>query len=160
MAVFNKNSLSQISGFDNQIIAGELVYQQQTYWNLHFAMDTVPMDLTGCVIDAQIIRRQLENVVDTRNGLTFNIKDYNPQPAPIPLEIGNLDELGGTFTLLLNDSTWDLIASDPELEIGDVNGIGFSGRIKITFPEVGTTPVNDMIIFLFFIVRSDGVVKY
>jgi len=34
MAVFNKSSLTQVSGFDNPIIAGELVYQQQTFWNL------------------------------------------------------------------------------------------------------------------------------
>jgi hypothetical protein len=33
MAIFNKNTLRQVSGFDNQIIAGELVYNQATYWN-------------------------------------------------------------------------------------------------------------------------------
>lgn len=58
MAVFNKNTLTQVSGFDNQIIAGELVYQQQTYWNLTLS----GVDLTDATIDAQIIRRQLSNV--------------------------------------------------------------------------------------------------
>jgi len=52
-----------------------------------------------------------------------------------------------------------LIASDPELNIADVNGIGYSGRIKISFPTDGTTPAEDIIIFLLFIVRSDGIVK-
>ena len=31
MAIFNKNTLQQVSGFDNEIIAGELVYNQKTY---------------------------------------------------------------------------------------------------------------------------------
>ncbi len=45
MAVFNKNSLYQISGFNNPIIAGELVWEQQTYWNLVFtnSVSTAPV---------------------------------------------------------------------------------------------------------------------
>jgi len=42
MAVFNKDTLTQVSGFDNPIIAGELVYNQQTYWNLAFTTAGVP----------------------------------------------------------------------------------------------------------------------
>lgn len=161
MAVFNKNSLAQISGFDNQIIAGELVYDQATYWNLEFSAGDplVPINLTGAVIDAHIIRRQLENVQDSRTGLTFDISNYVPTPSPISLPIQNRDNVTGTFTLVIDDNTWNLIGSDPEFAIDDVNGIGFSGRIKISFPQSGSTPPNDMIIFLFFIVRSDGVFK-
>lgn len=47
MANFSKNTLTQISGFDNPIIAGELVYAQKTVWNLTFSADGVPVDLTG-----------------------------------------------------------------------------------------------------------------
>jgi len=159
MAVFNKNSLSQISGFDNQIIAGELVYDQATYWNLAFAVSDIPLDLTGAIIDAHIIRRQLTNVQDSRNGLTFDISDFVPTPAPVTLPIVNRDNITGVFTLVIDDQTWNLIGTDPEFAINDVNGIGFSGRIKISFPQSGSTPPNDMIIFLFFIVRSDGVFK-
>jgi len=159
MAVFNKNSLTQVSGFDNQIIAGELVYQQQVYWNLAFAQDITPIDLTGCTIDAQIIRRQLENVQDTRNGLTFDISNYTASPTPVDLTIANGNDLGGSFTLVIDDATWGLIGSDPQFDIDDNNGIGFSGRIKISFPAVGSNPPNDMIVFLFFIVRSDGIVR-
>ena len=32
MAIFNKNTLAQVSGFDNPILAGELVWNQQTYY--------------------------------------------------------------------------------------------------------------------------------
>lgn len=159
MAVFNKNTLTQISGFDNQIIAGELVYQQKTYWNLSFAQNDAPIDLTGATIDAQIIRRQLSNVRDSRYGLTFDIADYTPTPDPIPLTIENRNDEGGSFTLVIDDDAWDLIAGQTELDINSINGAGYSGRIKIGFPASGSTPANDMIIFLLFIVRSDAIIN-
>lgn len=159
MAVFNKNSLAQVSGFDNPIIAGELVYQQKTFWNLDFTNNGVVVPLTGATIDAQIIRRRLSNVHDSRYGLTFDISDYTPTPTPISLSIENLDEAAGTFTLVIDDDTWLAVANDPDLDIANVNGAGFSGRIKISFPAVGSTPAQDTIIFLLFIVRSDGVVN-
>lgn len=162
MAVFNKNTLTQVSGFDNPIIAGELVWNQRTFWNLTLtAEDNItPVDLTGATIDAQIIRRTLSNVKDTRYGLTFDIGDYTPTPDPVPLSISNRDDAAGSFTLLIDDSSWGLIASDPGLQINSVNGIGFSGRIKISFPGVGVVvPPEDNIIFLLFLIRSDAIVK-
>jgi len=161
MAVFAKNTLTQVSGFDNQIIAGELVYQQQTFWNLTLASDGIPVDLTDATIDAQIIRRKLSNVQDTRYGLSFDISDYVPTPDPISLTITNVNEATGQFTLVIDDSAWDLVVSpnDPDLDIASINGAGFSGRIKISFPAVGTTPANDLIIFLLFLVRSDAIVN-
>jgi len=159
MAVFNKNTLTQVSGFDNQIIAGELVYQQRTYWNLTLANDGVPINLSTATINAQIIRRQLSNVRDSRYGLAFDIADYTPTPTPIPLTITNISNATGTFTLVIDNAAWNLIASDPELNINDVDGVGFSGRIKISFAAAGSTPANDLVIFLLFLVRSDAIVK-
>jgi len=159
MAVFNKNTLTQVSGFDNQIIAGELVYQQRTYWNLSFAQDGSPIDLTGATINAQIIRRQLSNVRDSRYGLTFDITDYNPTPTPVTLTIENRNNTGGSFTLVIDDTAWDVIAGQSDLDISSINGAGYSGRIKIGFPASGPTPANDMIIFLLFIVRSDAIIN-
>lgn len=159
MAVFNKNSLTQVSGFDNPIIAGELVYQQQTFWNLAFTNGSSPVDLTGATIDAQIIRRQLSNVHDSRYGLTFDIADYTPTPTPIPLTITNRVDAAGTFTLVIDSDAWDLVDSDAQMEINSINGAGFSGRIKVSFPQQGSTPPEDNIIFLLFIVRSDGIIK-
>ena len=159
MAVFNKNTLTQVSGFDNPIIAGELVYQQQTYWNLAItAEDGSAVDLTDATIDAQIIRRQLSNVKDTKYGLSFDIANYTPTPIAIPLSITNRNDAEGAFTLLIDDNSWDLVDTDTQLAINSNNGAGFSGRIKISFPVSGTTPAEDNIIFLLFIVRSDGVV--
>lgn len=159
MARFSKNTLTQISGFDNQIIAGELVYDQSTYWNLTLQIDDVAVDLTGAEIDAQIIRRRIENVKDTRYGLSFDIFDYTPAPDPIDLTITNRADTVGLFTLVINDDTWGLVADDVGLDISSVNGVGYSGRIKIRFPQQGSTPPQDWVIFLFFIVRSDGVIN-
>ena len=161
MAVFNKNSLTQVSGFDNPIIAGELVWQQKTFWNLALTGEdnVTPVNLTDAVIDAQIVRRTLSNVKDTRYGLSFDISDYTPAPTPVPLSIVNRDDAAGTFTRVMDDTSWGLIATDPEMKIDSVNGAGFSGRIKISFPATLTTPEEDIVIFLLFIVRSDGIVK-
>jgi len=161
MAVFNKNTLTQVSGFDNPIIAGELVYEQQTFWNITLTAEdgTSPVNLTGATIDAQIVRRQLSNVQDTRYGLSFDIGNYTPTPTPIPLTITNRDDDAGSFTLIIDDSSWDLVDTDTQMDISSVNGAGFSGRIKISFPQLGSQPAEDNIIFLLFLVRSDGIVK-
>lgn len=163
MAVFNKNSITQVSGFDNPCITGELVYQQKTFWNLTLtAEDGVsPVSLLGATINAQIIRRTLTNVQDSRYGLSFDIGDYTPTPTPIPLTVTNINTTAGSFTLLIDDTSWLAVASDPSLAIDSVNGAGFSGRIKISFPSSGggLIPAEDNIIFLLFIVRSDAIVK-
>ena len=153
MAIFNKNTLAQVSGFDNPILAGELVWDQQTYWNLSFTSLGLPFDLTGATLDAQIVRRELSNIVDTRNGLTFDIADYNPAPAAIPLTVTNIDAAAGTCTLVIDAGAWSLMSNDPELEINAQNPVGYSGRVKVSFAASGSTPADDMIIFLLFIVQ-------
>jgi hypothetical protein len=160
MAVFSKNTITQVSGFDNPCIAGELVYDQATYWNLTLNDEGGnPVNLTGATIDAQIIRRTLTNVQDTRYGLSFDIGNYTPTPTAIPLSITNRSDSTGSFTLLIDSNAWGLLTSDDQMAINSVNGAGFSGRIKISFPVNGATPAEDNIIFLLFLVRSDGIVK-
>jgi hypothetical protein len=159
MAIFNKNTLAQVSGFDNPIIAGELVYNQQTYWNLVFTSNDAPVNLTGATISASIIRRQLSNIKDSRYGLTFDIADYSPPPSAVNLTITNRVDAAGTFTLVIDQGAWAVIASDAQLDINAENCVGFSGRIKISFSAVGSTPAQDSIIFLLFLVRSDGVIN-
>jgi hypothetical protein len=159
MAIFNKNTLAQVSGFDNPILAGELVWNQKTYWNLTFQTATgTDIDLTGVTINAQIVRRELSNVIDTRNGLTFTITDFNPAPAAIPLTVTNIVGATGSFTLVIDASAWTLMSNDPELEINAQDPVGYSGRVKVSIPAVGVTPADDLIIFLLFLVRSDGVI--
>jgi hypothetical protein len=159
MAKFSKNTLQQVSGFDNNIIAGELVYNQQTYWNLTFQSNSVPVNLTGATIDAQIIRRTVTNVQDTRYGLSFDIADYPNNPTPVTLQITNRVNAAGTCTLVINSQSWSIISTDAELDIAVNNPVAFSGRVKVSFPASGSTPAEDQIIFLLFLVRSDGVVN-
>jgi hypothetical protein len=77
----------------------------------------------------------------------------------VPLTITNRVNANGTFTLVIDEGAWGVIASDSQLDINAEVCVGFSGRIKISFPAVGTTPAQDMIIFLLFLVRSDGVIN-
>jgi hypothetical protein len=159
MALFSKNTLTQVSGFDNPIIAGELVTNQRTFWNLTFTSNAVAVNLTGATITAQILRREISNLNDTRNGLTFDISDYAPPPSPVSLTIANRVDASGQFTLVIDEAAWAVLTTDPELNIAAVDPVAFSGRIKIGFPAVGVTPAQDSIIFLLFLVRSDGVVN-
>lgn len=160
MALFSKNTLAQVSGFDNPIITGELVYNQKTYWNLTLRTSTsTAVDMTGATISASIVRRKISNLVDTRTGLSFDLAPYTTAtPTAITLSITNRDDANGKFTLLIDDSTWSLVNTDAELAININECAAFSGRIKISFPANGVTPADDAIIFLLFLVRSDGVV--
>jgi hypothetical protein len=162
MAKFANNTLIQVAGFDGQILAQELVYNQKDFWNMIWNnnVDDVitPVDLTGVTLDAQIIRRTITDVQDGRYGLEFNISDYAGAEA-INLTITNVDEPEGTYTLVIDDDTWDVMANDPELNIAVNDPVCFSGRIKLSFPSVGSQPAYDEQIFLLFLIRSDGVVN-
>jgi hypothetical protein len=108
-------------------LAGELVWNQKTYWNLTFTNSStgLPIDLTGATLNAQIVRRELSNIIDTRNGLTFDIADYNPTPTAIPLTITNIVAAAGSCTLVIDASAWSLMATDPEVEINAVDPVGY-----------------------------------
>lgn len=159
MPIFSKNVITQVSGFDNPLLSGELVYNQHTYWNLAMTSQGSPVNLTGATIEAQIVRREVSNLTDTRNGLSFDIGNYSPTPTPVTLTISNRVDANGTFTLVIDDSAWSVIAGDPELQINLNDCVCFSGRIKISFPAGGGNPQDDLIIFLMFLMRSDGIVN-
>ena len=163
MAKFANDTLIQVAGFDGQILAQEMVYDQKDFWNMTWStvIDRVatPVNLTGVDISAQIIRRQLSDVVDGRYGLEFEISDYTPTPTPVDMTITNRIDAQGKFTLVIDDDVWGVLANDPELNINATDPVGFSGRIKLSFPSVGTTPAYDEVIFLLFLIRSDGVVN-
>lgn len=253
MAKFSQNTLNQVAGFDGQIIAQELVYNQKDFWNLSWASNltysggwvtgSTPVNLTGATISAQIVRRAITNFRDSRTGLDFEINDYplvpfithvtsttstgnimtadttvdlfigqpiqftgsvfggvainttyyvstiitdttftisatsggptftltnasglmsanRVDPTPVSLPITNRNDTNGTFTMTIDDNTWALIAGDPDLDINATDPACFTGRIKISFPSVGSQPAYDEVVFLLFLVASDGVVNY
>lgn len=159
MARFSKNVISQISGFDTPVLSGELVWNQKAFWNLNFNNDGVPVNMTGATISAQIIRRTVTNLIDTRTGMSFDVGDFTPTPTPINLTVSNFVAANGSFTVAFDDSTWGFANSDPELTIDLLNPVAFSGRIVISFPAAGVNPPQDIVVFLFFLVRSDGIYK-
>jgi len=159
MAIFSKNVITQVSGFDNPLITGELVYNQKWYWNITILDgQNLPVNLSTATITADIARRQISNLIDTRNGLSFDVANYEPTPTAITLTIANKVDAAGSFTLVIDDTAWGLISSDPQLEINAQNPVCFTGKIKIAFSAAPPTPAEDNIIFLMFLVRSDGVV--
>jgi len=252
MAKFAQNTLNQVAGFDAQILAQNLIYNQKDFWNFEWSTitaytsgwqtGTTPVDLTGATIDTQIIRREITDFHDSRTGLDFQIHDYpivplvtevtattsstdtltatstvdmfigmpirftgvvfggvqinttyyvktiitettftisatqgggifnlttatgtmrmnRVAPTPIVLPISNIDATAGTFTMTIDDDTWDLIAGDPDLDISAAEPACFTGRIKISFPAGGTQPAYDQAVFLLFLVNSDGVIN-
>ena len=82
------------------------------------------------------------------------------RPTPVNLPISNIVDSAGTFTMTIDDDTWDIIAGDPDLNIDAVEPACYTGRIKISFPAVGTQPAYDDAVFLLFLVNSDGVINY
>lgn len=257
MAKFSQNTLNRVAGFDGQILAENLVYNQKDFWNFAWAdiasypsgwtSTTTPTDLTGVTIDAQIVRRAISKFHDSRTGLDFVVQDYPAvplvqtitatdatddmmtctstaemylnqpiefagtvfggvainttyyvkeiptattfsisatsggpiftlvtatgsmsankiDPTPVTLPITNRVDADGTFTMTIDDATWDVIVGDPDLDINAVEPACFSGRLKLSFPQkvIGaiTQPAYDQVVFLLFLINSDGVVNY
>jgi hypothetical protein len=91
------------------------------------------------------------------------------EALPITLTTTNRDDAAGSFTLVIDEETWATIGrdslqvtysglpGDPDLNINATDPACFTGRIKISFPAVGTVPAHDESVFLLFLVASDGV---
>jgi len=249
---FSQATLNQVAGFDAQVLAQNLIYNQKDFWNFNWSTitsyaggwtaSTTPVDLTGATINAQIVRRAITNFSDSRSGYNFTISDYplipkvcnvtatssgdntftcdttallyvgkpiqftgavfggvtinttyyvltvitsntftisetsggsvftptddtgtmtanTIPPTPIELPIVNRANVQGTFTMTIDDSTWGIIAGDPDLDINAPDPACYTGRIKIGFPPIGAQPAYDEAIFLLFLVNSDGVVN-
>lgn len=249
MAKFSQYTLNQVAGFDGQVLAQELVYNQKDFWNFAWVSNvtssngwdttSTPMDLTGATITASIIRRQITAQKDTRCGLDLTIEDYptpsaittvtassstnyytaadtrrmfvnqpvqftgsvfggvainttyyvldvptadtfsiststggpvqtlsvstgsmivnRAPPVAINLPITNITPALGTFTLGIDDATWGIIAGDPELDINATYPIAYTGRVKVSMPAIGSQPAYDEVVFLLFLINSDGV---
>jgi len=269
MAKFSQNTLNQVGGFDGQVLAQELVYNQKAFWNLNWATitqyisgwqtGTTPINLTGATISAEIIRRSITNFRNSRTGYDFIIRDYplvskittitntevgtnhftctstselfigmpvqfrgsvfggvainttyyvkdiiddnvftisdtrgnapnytpgtvyalttaggsmtmnRIEPLPISLGITNRDNLAGNFTVVIDEEQWATIGrdnlqvtysglpGDPDLDINATDPACFTGRIKISFPATLTQPAYDVLVFMLFLVASDGV---
>jgi hypothetical protein len=87
--------------------------------------------------------------------MVMNIAPPNTQT----LTVSNRDDAEGTFTVTIDTGSWEVVAGDPNLDINADEPVCFTGRIKISFPAVGSQPAYDEVVFLLFLVASDGVVN-
>ena len=140
MAKFSQNTLNQVAGFDGQILAEELVYDQKDFWNMEWSStttssgwvtNTTAIDLTNAVISAQIVRRDISNFHNSRTGLDFVVQDY---PA-IPL-IQTITASDATDDMFTCTSTADLYVGQPV----NFSGTVFGGVVINTTYYVRTIP--------------------
>ena len=127
MAKFSQNTLNQVGGFDGQVLAQELVYNQKDFWNLVWSnitsypsgwqTGTTPINLTGATIDATIIRRAITNFRDSRSGYDFTITDY-----PLVSEITTISATTTGTNVLTCASTRELFVGMPVQFKGTVFG--------------------------------------
>ena len=142
MAKFSQNTLNQVGGFDGQVLAQELVYNQKDFWNLAWSnitsypsgwqTGTTAINLTGATIDATIIRRAITNFRDSRTGYDFTITDY-----PLVSKITTITASTTGTNLFTCDSTTELFVGMPIQFRGTVFG-GISINTTYYVKEVVT----------------------
>ena len=171
MARFSKSTLQQVAGFDGQILAEEIYYGVDNYWNITVTNPVppnspstaigTPIDLTGWNFKFRLIRRQVDDIIDGRNGVEL----INLQPTPGATEM-NLDSnvivvnaSQGIVRLLVDDSFFSQV--QPVLDT--IAPPVYTGYLGCELPAVGTIstpsyiPAQQKKILLLFIVRSDGI---
>lgn len=171
MARFSKSTLQQVAGFDGQILAEEIYYGVDDYWNINITTpdtsntgisNSVPINLTGWNFKLRLIRRQVDAVVDTRNA---GIELINLQPAPGAAEM-NLDTnvkvvnaATGLVRVLIDDTFFNQL----QPVIDSIAPPVYTGYVGMELPAVGTIgdsayiPAQQKKVLLLFIVRSDGI---
>ncbi len=106
IATFTQATLNQVAGFDAQVLAQNLIYNQKDFWNFEWSTitsytsgwqtGTTPVDLTGATIDATIVRRAIVDFQDSRTGIDFKIYDY--PLVPLITTITLTDSASDAFT--------------------------------------------------------------
>lgn len=164
MARFSKNTIVQLGGFDSDVIAEELLYGQDTYWNVTITDGTdenLPLDLTDWTFEFRLIRRQVSCIEDTRHGL--ELVDLRPVNGAAVLVLDDnvkcYDPVNGQVRLIIDDSVFSQFSPSINTNTPPV----YTGYLGAMLPAVGTVgdvgyiPSQMKKILLCFIVRSDGV---
>lgn len=164
MARFTKSTISQVGGFQDQILAEELLYGQETYWDITVAEDDgTPIDLTNWLASARVIRRSITSIEETRNGLDIQGIAAIPSETEVNMDINTLvyDPTKGKIRFIINDLFFSAATSLIDSETPPV----YTGYIGLKMPSVGTPGDVDYIpalqkkILLLLIIRSDGVTQ-
>ena len=164
MARFSRNSIIQLGGFDSDVIAEELLYGQDTYWNLTITDGTtqnLPLDLTDWTFECKLIRRQVDSIEDTRHGLELvNLRPINGASVIVlDSNVKVYDPVNGQVRLIVDETVFSQFAPAINTSTPPV----YTGYLGATLPAVGIIgdvdyiPAQTKKILLCFIVRSDGV---
>lgn len=164
MAKFSQSSISQLGGFNEAVLAQELLYGVDTYYNITITDSGtgLPYDLTNWTFAFRLIRRGVTSVSVNRwdeidvVGLTrlarelemnldTNVKVFNPT--------------GGVVRLLIDNTFFSAV---PSLIDSDAVPV-YTGYLQATLPAIGTVgsvgyiPPQNKKVLLMFVIRSDGV---
>ena len=127
MAKFTQATLNQVAGFDAQVLAQNLIYNQKDFWNFEWSTvtsytsgwqtGTTPVNLTGATINATIVRRAITNFNDSRTGYDFQIHDYPLVPLITTVTLAETTDDTLTCT-----TTAELFVDQPVQFVGAVFG--------------------------------------
>ena len=162
MPRFSKNTITELGGVDAEVIASELLWGTDQFYNIEITDDNgVPIDITNWTSSFRLIRRKVDAVVDGRYGLEL----VNLRAAPMSQElildssVIIVNPLLGLVRLLVEDTFFSQVQSP----IDSVAPPVYSGYLQFVIPAVSTVGSPDYIpaqkkkILLCFIVRNDGV---
>jgi hypothetical protein len=162
VARFTKNSIAQIGGFQDQVLAEELLYGQDTYWDITVSDDSgTPYNLTNWQTSARLIRRSVTGIEDTRQGLDIQGLAVIPTETEIIMDsnVIKYNPTVGKIRFIIDDTFFSAATSVVDSSTPPV----YTGYIGLLLPAIGTPGDIDYIpplqkkILMMFIIRSDGV---
>jgi hypothetical protein len=162
LARFTKNTISKVGGFQDQVLAEELLYGQDTYWDITVTDDDgVAYDLTNWNTSARLIKRSVTAIEDTRYGLDVQGMTTIPTESEISLDSNVIiyNPTSGKIRFIIDDVFFQTATSLVDSEVPPV----YTGYIGLQLPAIGTPGDIEYIpsltkkIMLLFIVRSDGI---
>jgi hypothetical protein len=162
MARFTKNSISQVGGFQDQVLAEELLYGQDTYWDITVANDDgTPYDLTGWITSARLLKREVTAIEDTRQGL--DIQGLTTIPTEVEIDMDSnviiYNPTQGKIRFVIDKQFFQEAKSIVDSTTPPV----YTGYIGMLLPAIGTPGDIDYIpalqkkVLMLFILRGDGV---
>jgi hypothetical protein len=166
VARFSKNTISSLGGVSGQVIAEELLFGEDRYWDINITNPDenglpVAVDVTDWVFQFRLVRRQVDRIEDGRHGIEL----VNLRPASgasemyIDPNIVAVNPQAGLIRVLIDSVIFDQIKPAFNSEVTPV----YTGYIGMIMPARGTYGTESYIpqmakkILLCFIIRSDGI---
>lgn len=162
MARFTKNTIAQIGGFQDEVLAEEVLFGQTTYWDITVADETgESLDLTDWIFSGEIRMRLVTAIEETRNGLDVQGMTVIPTAPTINISsfITAYDPTKGKVRFTLDASIFSSTTSTLDSTAPPV----YTGYIGFRTPSIGDSSEPTFVpsitkkILLLFIVRNDGV---